>query len=81
MSERCASPLLGIKGDECMDNWNSFLPNSAPAKAQTGAEISFNIGLSSHSSTHPPTPTHESIIQPQKSKIELHFQNKSYVPM
>ena len=49
----------------------------APAKAQTGAEISFNIGLSSH----PPTPTRESIIQPQRSKIELHFQNKSYVSM
>ena len=25
----------------------------APAKAQTGAEISFNIGLSSHPPTHP----------------------------
>ena len=31
--------------------------------------------------TQSPTPTRESIIQPQRSKIELHFQNKSYVSM
>ena len=63
-------------------------PKNSPEKPKRGLRLALILGYpATHQpTTRPPptptpTPTRESIIQPQRSKIELHFQNKSYVSM